>query len=228
MISRSFLKKWASILNIIGCVQFIILTSIAIFFYTGGTYADPTATNYQFWHNFFSDLGRTVAHSGNSNKTAFILFLITFSIWGLSQIPFFISFPFLFKHIKYLRIFSYTGSILGVLTGICYIGIAFTPSNLLNLFHEIFVVIAFSSIFISIILYSIAIFRNKEFSNFYAIILTISAAILAIYFILLYLNPSISTPEGLLIQATGQKVMIYTLLICGILLGYGSLKYKLS
>jgi len=117
---------------------------------------------------------------------------------------------------------------LGVLTGICYIGIAFTPSNLLNPLHELFVGIAFSSIFISIILYSIAIFRNKEFSNFYAIILTISAAILAIYFILLYLNPSISTPEGLLIQATGQKVMIYTLLICGILLGYGSLKYKLS
>ena len=228
MISKNLLKKWASILNIIGCLQFIILTSIAMLYYAGGTYADSTPTNYQFWYNFFSDLGSTVAHSGNSNKTAFIFFLIAFSIWGLSQIPFFVSLTFLFKHIKNLRIFSYTGSILGVLTGICYIGIAFTPSNFLNPLHEFFVGIAFSSIFISNILYSIAIFRNKEFSNFYAIILTISAVILAIYFILLYLNPSIITPEGLLIQATGQKVMIYTLLICGILLGYGSLRHKLS
>ncbi len=228
MISRNFLKKWASIFNILGCAQFIILTSIAMFFYKGGTYVDPTTTNYQFGYNFFSDLGRTVAHSGNPNKTAFIFFLITFSIWGVSQIPFFISFIFLFTHIKNLRIFSYIGSILGVLAGICYIGIAFTPSNLLNPLHEFFVLIAFSSIFINIILYSIAIFRNKEFSNFYASILTISAVILAIYFISLYLNPSISTPEGLLIQATGQKIMIYTLLICGILLGYGSLKHKLS
>ena len=228
MISKNLLKKYASVLNIIGCLQFIILTSIAMLFYTGGTYVDPTTTNYQFWNNFFSDLGRTIAHSGNSNKTAFIFFLITFSIWGVFQIPFFISFTFLFRHIKNFRIFSYTGSILGVLTGICYIGIAFTPSNFLNPLHEFFVGIAFSSIFISNILYSIAIFRNKEFSNFYTIILTISAAILAIYFILLYLNPSISTPEGLLIQATGQKVMIYTLLICGILLGYGSLRHKLS
>ena len=196
-------------------------------YYAGGTYVDSSTTNYQFWYNFFSDLGRTIAHSGISNITAFILFIIAFSVWGIFQIPFFIAFTFLFTHIKNLRVISPTASILGILSGICYIGIAFTPSNLLNPIHELFVGIGFSSIFASIILYAIAIFQNKEFSNFYAITLTISAAILTIYFILLYLHPSIRTPRELLIQATGQKIMMYTLLLCGILLGYGTLQHEL-
>ncbi|MFX1304807.1 MAG: hypothetical protein ACFE9X_15745 [Promethearchaeota archaeon] len=228
MISRIILKKWTSILDIIGSVQFIILTSIAMFFYTGGTYVDPTTTNYQFLYNVFSDLGRTIAHSGNSNRIAFILFFITLSIWGFLQIPFFITFTFLFKQSKNLRILSYIGSLLGIIAGICYIGIAFTPSNLLYQIHDFFVIAAFSSIFISIIIYSITIYQSREFSNFYAIILIISALILGIYFVLLYFNLNIRTPEGLLIQAAGQKIMIYTLLICSIMLGYGSLKYKLS
>ncbi|MFX1573647.1 MAG: hypothetical protein ACFFB0_12930 [Promethearchaeota archaeon] len=228
MISKKVLKICASILNIIGCIQFIILTSIAMLYYTGGTYADPTTTNYQFCYNFFSDLGRTVAHSGNPNKIAFILFLIALSIWGLLQIQFYIALTFLFKHNINLKYFSYTGSILGVLAGICYIGIAFTPSNLLNPLHDLFVVIAFSSIFLSILFYSIAFFKNKNLSRLYAIALIVSACILAIYFVLLYLYPNHRTPKDLFIQVTGQKIMIYTLLVSGILLGYASLKYNLS
>ena len=60
-------KSWAYILMIVGSIQFIILTFIAMIFYEGGTYIDSSTTGYLFWHNYFSDLGRTVAHSGISN-----------------------------------------------------------------------------------------------------------------------------------------------------------------
>ena len=93
MISKTNQIKLGCVLNIIGCIQFIILTSIAMIFYKGGTYIDPSTSHYVFWNNYFSDLGRTVAHSGISNTFSFILFTVTLSIWGTFQIPFYIIFP---------------------------------------------------------------------------------------------------------------------------------------
>jgi len=224
MISKTNLKKWSCALNIIGCIQFIILTSIAMFFYKGGTYIDPSTSRYVFWYNYFSDLGRTVAHSGNPNTLSFILFTVTLSIWGIFQIPFYIIFPSFFKSSKGLKKFYVTGSTLGILTGISYIGIAFTPSDIANLLHNLFVFIGFGSIVLSFILYAIVIFKDSNYANFYATIFTISAIILCIYFVILSFSPNSQTRIGLYIYVAGQKFMIYALLICGIVQGFGALK----
>lgn len=224
MILKTNLKKWAYALNIIGCIQFIILTSIAMFFYKGGTYADPSTSHYVFWYNYFSDLGRTVAHSGISNTFSFILFTVTLSIWGAFQIPFYIIFPSFFKDSKGLKKLYCTGSTLGILTGIFYIGIALTPSDITNLLHDIFVFLGFGSILLSIILYAIVIFKDSNYDNLYAVVLTISAVILSTYFMILAFSPNSQTTLGLYIYVVGQKFMIYTLLICGIVQGFGALK----
>jgi hypothetical protein len=193
-------------------------------FYEGGTYIDPSTSHYIFWYNYFSDLGRTVAHSGTSNAISFILFTITLSLWGFFQIPFYILFPSCFKDSISLKKFYFTGSFLGVLTGISYIGIAFTPSDIADLGHDIFVLIGFGSIFLSFILYAIVIFNDINYPNIYATVFAISATILGIYFIILAFTPSVQASIRLLIYVLGQKVMIYTLLICGIVQGYGVIK----
>ncbi len=224
MISKTNLEKWSCALNIIGCIQFIILTSIAMFFYKGGTYIDPSTSRYVFCYNYFSDLGRTVAHSGISNTFSFILFTVTLSIWGAFQIPFYIIFPRFFRSSKGLKKFYFTGSILGILTGIFYIGIAFTPSDITNLLHDIFVFLGFGSILLSIILYAIVIFKDNNYDNLYATVFTITAIILGTYFLILSFSPNSQTTVGLYIYVVGQKFMIYTLLICSIVQGFGALK----
>ena len=195
-----------------------------MFFYKGGTYIDPSTSRYVFWYNYFSDLGRTVAHSGISNTFSFILFTVTLSIWGAFQIPFYIIFPSFFRSSKRLKKFYFTGSILGILTGIFYIGIAFTPSDITNLLHDIFVFLGFGSILLSIILYAIVIFKDNNYDNLYANVFTITAIILGTYFVILSFSPNSQTTVGLYIYVVGQKFMIYTLLICGIVQGFGAIK----
>ncbi|MFX1524934.1 MAG: hypothetical protein ACFFCC_15605 [Promethearchaeota archaeon] len=218
------LRIFLFILSIVGCLQFIILTIIAMVFYRGGTYVDPSSEGYIFWYNYFSDLGRVNAHSGQINLVSFYLFTITLSLWGITQIIFYIVFPFLFKDKSSLKKLNRISSILGIISGISYVGIALTPSDIAGRFHDFFVVIGFSFVYFSIIIYSYIIFNNDKYPNFYAIILAISAIILSVYFLFLYFTPNANTPEGLFIYALGQKFMIYTLLICNIIQGYGALK----
>ena len=221
-------KHWAFILVIFGCFQFMVLTIIAMFFYKGGTYTDPSSTSYLFWYNYFSDLGRSVAHSGVSNKISFVLFTIALSLWGLSQIPFFIAFPKFFFKTRKLKRISITGSIFGMFTGVCYVGIAFTPLDLIGNLHNLLVLFGFSSIFISLILYSIVIYQDINYPKFYAKILVISIIIIGTYFTSLILIQNVNFEIKLLISVIGQKIMIYTLLICGIIQGYGALRQNFS
>jgi len=217
-------RKMSCVLIITGCVQFIIVTFVAMFFYKGGTYINPNSSGYIFCFNYFSDLGRTVAHSGIANKISFILFTVTFTLWGILQIPFYFVFPTFFKDSIKFKKFSKIGSIFGCVSGVFYVGVAFTPSDIMSYFHNIFVVISFSSIYFSLIVYAIVIFRSKFYPNFYALILLISVIIISIYFIFLGLFANGLSSIDLLIYVVGQKVMIYTLLINGIIQGCGALR----
>jgi len=217
-------KSWSYIFIMGGSLQFIILTFIAMFYYNGGTYIDQATSGYLFWNNFFSDLGRTIAHSGLNNRSSFIIFTIALLIWGFSHIPFYCVLSSIFRENKKQKQFSEVGSFLGILTGISYMGIALTPSDILNDAHNAFVLIAFSSIFFSIFIYSDVFYHNQLFPNFYSYILIISALILVIYYTTLFFVPDNTTPTGLFIHVVGQKIAVYTLLISGFIQGYGAWK----
>ncbi|MFX1500097.1 MAG: hypothetical protein ACFFDH_03935 [Promethearchaeota archaeon] len=214
----------AFIIVIFGSVQFIILTFIAMFFYKGGTYINSSTSHYIFWYNYFSDLGRYISHSGVLNLVSFILFTTTLALWGISQIPFYIAFLRFFIESKNLKKIAYISSIFGVLTGIYYVGIAFTPSDLIDNLHDLFVFLGFSSIFICMSLYSIVIYKVEKYPNFYANILIISTIILGIYFTTLFLIQNINLTTRLIISVVGQKIMIYTLLVSCIIQGCGALR----
>ena len=51
---------------IVASLAFVVVTILAMFTYAGGTGANPQNPGYSFLTNFFSDLGRTVSHSGRS------------------------------------------------------------------------------------------------------------------------------------------------------------------
>ncbi|MFW9969274.1 MAG: hypothetical protein ACFFDF_03675 [Candidatus Odinarchaeota archaeon] len=217
-------KNWAFILSIFSCIQFIILTIIAMFYYQGGTYINPLTQGYLFWYNYFSDLGRIIAHSGNYNIISFILFTITLSLWGLFQIPFYIAFASIFKNSKKMKLISMIGTLFGIFAGIFFVGIAFAPADILTFWHNLFVLLGSGSLFIAIGLYTILLFLNKNYPKFYAIIFAITSTFLILYNLVLLLTPFNNISTKLFINVIGQKIMIYSLLICEIIQGYGALK----
>ncbi len=74
------------LLAMAGCVQFLVLSAVAMPLYPGGNYSDNSTAGYEFHRNFFSDLGRTVAHNGDSNTVSMVLFIIGLSLAGLALI----------------------------------------------------------------------------------------------------------------------------------------------
>ena len=60
----------------IGVTQYILLCSIAMIFYPGGTELNPTTLGYSFCMNQMSDLGRTQSLSEEPNHISMFLFMI--------------------------------------------------------------------------------------------------------------------------------------------------------
>ena len=93
------IKNWrqiAFIVTMINCIQSLIFTIIAMFFYTGGTFSDTNTVGFLFFSNLFSDLGRTIAHSGASNLISSMIYNTSLFLMGVLFIPFFIAIPYLF------------------------------------------------------------------------------------------------------------------------------------
>lgn len=215
-------RKWAYIANMIGCVLFIVFTFIGMLFYTGGTYRDPTTEGYSFFMNFFSDIGRTVAHSGDSNLISFIFFSLAFFLVGTMLIPMFLAFPSFFSKKTNTWWVSISGSYLGLFTTFCFIGITFAPSDIQVDAHSFFVYGGFISGFTVSLLYSLVIFREKLYAKHYGFNFLFFTVILALYIALLFTGPSSETLIGLVIQATGQKIVLYAFAVCLFIHGYGA------
>lgn len=210
----------------IGCAQFILLTFLGMLVYAGGTYKDPSIEGYSFFMNFFSDIGRTVAHSGDSNLPAFIFFSLAFFIVGLFLMPSFIAFPNFFNKGSIEYWITIGGSILGIFSAFCFSGITFAPSDVHRAAHIFFVYAGFLVGFLASLLYSIAIFVSKTYPKYYGYNFIVFTVILALYLVILFAGPSSETVSGLVIQVTAQKIVLYTFAICFFIHGYGAWKVE--
>ena len=109
---------------------FIFFNVIGMYLYPGGTIHNPDSANYQLAHNFFSDLGRAVAHNGLQNFHASFIFNLTLLLIGTTFCIFYFAMSSLFKDTKLNLILSNLGAIFGLLAGLSFIGVALTPSDL--------------------------------------------------------------------------------------------------
>jgi hypothetical protein len=207
-----------------GCVQFVILTVVAMCFYPGGTTADPTTQGYSFFTNFLSELGLTRTHSGESNTISFILFFVALTLAGAGLALFFVVFRSFFGQSRVTRVLSAIGSLFGVLSGICFIGVACTPANLQPVLHGQFVLWAFQAFPVAVILYGIAILLHKTYPKRFALVFVVFAFLLVLYLVLIMRGPGFATPQGLMIQATGQKIIVYASIISILIQSLGARK----
>lgn len=212
---------------VLACLTFVVVTVVAMFTYAGGTNADHNHPGYAFFTNFFSDLGRTIAYNDQPNSLSMFLFSSALTFAGLGLALFFIAFARFFPTPRWAQVLSLLGSLFGVASALCFIGVAFTPADLAPAAHGTFVRFAFGLFPVAVICYIPVILKRDFYPNIYAISFIAFAAILILYFALISFGPRASTPEGLLIQATGQKVIVYASILSILFQALGALNvYK--
>ncbi|MEM7333228.1 MAG: hypothetical protein AAF490_14155 [Chloroflexota bacterium] len=213
MFQAPFFRQTAFKLSIISTIQFVVLTTVAMLFYPGGSTLDENSQSYSFFTNFFSELGLTETYIGEPNTVSALLFFIALNLSGLTLILFFISFKQFFKSNLVVQIVSSLGMLIGIISGISFMGVAFTPANLYIDAHVDFVFWAFGSFPIAVILFIIAIFLERSYPNKNAGVFIVFAVSLIAYYLLLSGGPSIDTLRGLQIQVTGQKLIAYATVV---------------
>jgi hypothetical protein len=201
-------------LTMLGSSQFVMLTLIAMILYPGGTHADPTTKGYSFFRNFFSDLGLTETISGNPKFASFLLFTVA------ALTIFFFTFPSFFSSSPLGKWLSILGSIVGIVSGLAFIGVAL-PADLYLESHTLAVQIAFLSFFVAVLIYIPPLFLKRGYSKIYAWVFAVFSILLGVYVWLLFEGPSASTTSGLIIQATGQKIIVYAAIISMFIQSHG-------
>ncbi len=211
-------------LVITACLQFVVLTAVAMLFYAGGTRTEPAASGYSFFRNFFSDLGLTQTYGGQPNIVSAVLFFIALTVAGSGLVLFFAAFPQFFGGSPLGKVLSWLGSVFGIISGLCFIGVALTPANLHLQVHTQFVLRAFQAFPVAVTFYAAAILCQRDYPRRSALVFAVFAVLLIAYLFLLTRGPSSRTLEGVVIQATGQKVIVYASVVSILIQSLGALK----
>lgn len=211
-------------LGIFAAIQFFILTILAMLVYPGGTLHHPEYEAYNFLYNYFSDLGRTHTFDGESNLICHLLFKTALGISGISLILFFIATPSLFRQ-NGAKGMMLIASFLGVLAGVCYIGIAAVPYDVDYWGHRTFVRTGFILFLLMSFFFTAAVFIEKNYPNRYGMAFVIFMIILAVQVYIMLFGPrSYRSNDSLYLQATAQKVVVYAEILCMLYQSLGAIR----
>lgn len=193
------------------CIAFLGLSFLAMLLYPGGTFVNAYSRGYLFFENFFSDLGMTRSYSGAANLFSLPLFVLAIFCAGSGLVLFFAHFAAQFPA---QRILSGAASACGILAGICFFGIALTPQDLLSDLHDAFSAAAFLFLLCAALMYAAVIVRAPGYPVKFALVFAVLAAFLCAYILFFLWGPPLTTRAGTLIQATGQKLLVYATIAC--------------
>lgn len=193
----------------LGCLLFAVLTFLAMLIYPGGSVDNHASTGYSFSHSFLSNLGMLTSLSGEPNYVSAILFFVSLAAAGICLVIFFIQFPRLFQGSRIQKVLGVFGSVFGVLAGISFVGIAFTPADIARPAHVQFVMWAFRLFPLAVLFYVPVLFLDKSYPKTFAWVFAAFCLMLIGYYLLLTQGPEFSSPQGLVIQVIGQKVIAY-------------------
>ena len=210
-------RNWYNVLftlSAIGMIQALVLLPISIIAYTGGLAGDPDSPGFSLLYNFLSDLGRTVAYSGNSNLISSLIFNTSLFFTGVLLIPYFIAFPKIFQGTREPLWFSIFGSVIGVFFALTFVGGALTPSDLLMETHLMFGALAFISGLPIVVFHTFAILGSPSYPNRYALVYLALGIVLILFLSVIFQPGNI----GLSLTVTlGQKIVVVSIMLCFLL-----------
>jgi hypothetical protein len=197
---------------LIGLLFYLLLT-ISMLLYPGGTKANPNTQGYSFFTNFLSDLGQSVSLSGQSNIASMVLFCIAMALAGIATVLFSLSFTQLFTLSPFTIRFSRLGALCGLIAGICIIGVGIVPENLASSLHNACIYVALVVFVVAYIFFFLAVVRTKGLPKRVSWVYIALGVVLIIYTIIsvwvTFFGPAPGTPAWVVIQATGQKIIVY-------------------
>ncbi len=217
-------KVWAYWGGLLAGIQFLILTTLSMWFYNGGTVHKRVPQPYLFFENFFSDLGRTRTFTGMDNEPSHTLFTIALSVVGISLAGFVIAAVVSFRKIfpKYTLILIL---LFGLYSAWCYLGIAWVPWNDSYRGHVGFVRNGFISFWLMSVFYALAISSSPRYPNRYAWAFIIFIGLLAIQIGIMIFGPRSYTSQAALeLQVFAQKIVVYAEIICMMYQSWGAMK----
>jgi hypothetical protein len=218
------LRNHVFTIALLACLAFVGLTVAAMIFYPGGTYLDSTTRGYSFTNNFFSELGMTTANNGQGNLASAGMFFFALAMAWIGLVVFNLVMPRYFREVKIAHLISIAGSVCGVTAGLGFVGVAFTPVNLLGSLHTTFVMNAFRAYMLEAILYTVAIFFHRSYPNRYGVVSLLFAALMIGYVVILTSGPSIQTNQGYVIQVVAQKTIVYASIFNMLIQSWGATK----
>jgi len=196
-------KKIGAYAGILGGVLFVIITFINMAIYPGG---------YNFLLNYFSDLGRTVTN-GVPSPADWFLFSLACTAAAVCSVPFWAAIRALFTKPPYLKYLAWLGTILGVAAAPFLSGLAILAGDVFPTQHGLSTDIFFLLYSTAIVIYSIAIFLNKDYGYLYGFIGVIVAIICYGYILIPFLG-----------TALVQKIAVYALILWSAFQGIRLLK----
>ena len=197
---------------IIGFLFYLLLT-ISMLLYPGGTKADPHTQGYSFFTNFLSDLGQTVSLSGQSNIPSMVLFIMAMILAGIATALFSLAFTQLFTLSPFTIRFSRLGALSGLIAGLCIIGVGVVPEDLSSWLHNFCIYAALVLFVAAYLLFFLAVVRTKGLPKRISWVYIALGVVLVVYTIIsvwvTFFGPAPGTPAWVIIQATGQKIIVY-------------------
>ena len=223
-------KFWILDMPKYSMIIFILFNIIAMFLYPGGNINEQEQIGYSFIRNFFSDLGMTVSHSDENNLGSCIFFNLSLCFIGVCFCMLFYKVKNIFTNYKILSLLA---TLLGVLSGLSFIGVAFTPSDIyLDInntpwLHIIFAHWIFRFLFATSVLYSILIFKTEGFDNKYAygFIIFGFMVLMYVYVSEAYLRDPRLFPGDLVKHVVAQKMIVFWILFSIYIYSIGLGKY---
>ena len=151
-------REFAFALMIVSSILWFILTFIAMMFYSGGTYVNPNSPGYDFFSNFNSDLGQTIAYSGKPNTISLVIFTLNNILFWISVILFFAAIYHFFKEETTGKWIALADSIIGIFSGTIFLIVTLLPLDLYTEPHMMFNRIGSLGLIFMVVLYAIAIY----------------------------------------------------------------------
>ena len=188
---------------------FLGILICSIYYYPGSHHKDTTTLSYSITHNFLSDLGLTIVYSGEQNFISSTLFVFATTLVCIGLVAYFLVIPSILNKGNISSKFAKLGSVSGIICGIAFMGVGFTPHNYYLDEHMFFVKLGFQLFLVVMLLHSLAILKNK---------VGLDKRILWVYFVfmgvllfhiyLLNWGPSVNEGYGLVLKVVWQKVTV--------------------
>ncbi|MHA1407447.1 MAG: hypothetical protein ACTSSG_08715 [Candidatus Heimdallarchaeaceae archaeon] len=187
-------------------IFFMVLTSIAIYYYPGGNIVDHAQEGFSFLYNTLCDLGGGTAVNGEPNHISQILFNIASVVVAIGVLIYFsLLWTFFRREKKTIRVLSTIASVFGIIQGILYIAITFTRGRV----HMTILIIAPLLEFFAIIMYTIVFMKDSRFPKLNSYSFLILSIIAISYSIIVIIANALGGNFRFIVRRAGHTTFNY-------------------